>query len=89
MLGDGDDPRADLVRFVPQLGLPILLIGGALSAAVFLVVISRAGQRSATIPAWFAILGYAAAVAMLGGVFFVPKILLPIWSIAAAFVLAR
>jgi hypothetical protein len=85
-LGGEDDPPADLVRFIPQIGYGIVLIAGALSAALFLVVVSRAGQAASAVPTWFWVLGYIAAVAMLAGVIFVPMILLPIWAIASAFV---
>lgn len=85
--GSEKDPSADLIRFIPQTGFGILLIAGALSVGLFLVVVSRAGQTSGSVPTWFWVLGYVAAVGMLVGVWFVPMILLPIWAIAAAFVL--
>jgi len=85
--GSEDDPPAALVRFIPQMGYPVLLIGGALTVGVFLAVVSRAGQLSGAVPTWFWVLGYVAAVAMLGAVMFLPMVLLPIWAIGAAVVL--
>jgi hypothetical protein len=82
-------PSADLIRFFPPLLDPLILIGGGLVAALFLVVISRAGQRANAVPTWFPILGYVAAVAMLGGIFAAPIMLLPVWALAAAFVLRK
>lgn len=86
-LGGEDDPPADLIRFVPQIGFGMLLLAGALSASLFLVLVSRARQRSGAVLKWFWILGYVAAVAMLVAVMFIPMVLLPIWAIAAAVVL--
>lgn len=85
--GSEDVPPAALVRFIPQMGYPVILIGGALTVGLFLAVVSRAGQVCGAVPAWFWVLGYVAAVAMLGGVMFLPMLLLPVWSIGAAFAL--
>lgn len=84
--GDDVDPSADLIRFVPQIGYGVVLLAGALCASLFLAIVSRAGQTTGAVPKWFSILGYVAAVAMLGGVVFLPMAALPIWAIAAAFV---
>jgi hypothetical protein len=81
------NPPADLIRYVPLLLDPVIRIGGGLSVGLFLAVVSRAGHRSGAVPTWFAGLGYLAAVGMLGAVFVYPFILLPIWALAAAFVL--
>jgi hypothetical protein len=86
VFGDEKNPSVDLVRFIPQLGFPIVLVAGALSAAAFLVVVSRAGQNASAVPSWFSVLGYLTAVAMLGGVFFLPMLMLPIWAVAGAYV---
>jgi len=84
-----NNPPADLVRFLPLLSDSVIRIGGALAVAVFLTVISRAGQKVSAVPAWFSGLGYVAAVAMLGAVFVLPIALLPIWALAAAYVLRK
>ena len=87
--GAEDNPPADLIRFVPQIGFGMVLLAGAFCASLFLVLVSRAGQRTGAVPQWFWILGYVAAVAMLAGVMFLPMVLLPIWAIGAAVVLRR
>lgn len=87
--GAEEDPPADLIRFVPQIGYAILLAAGALSAGLFLALVSRAGQRSGAVPRWFWILGYIAAVAMLAGVIFLPMVLVPIWAISAGLMLRK
>lgn len=71
------------------MGDPVVLIGGALTVGLFLVVVSRAGQVSGAVPGWFWVLGDVAAVAMLGAVMFLPMLLLPAWAIGAAFALRR
>jgi hypothetical protein len=81
------DPPADLIRFVPLFLDSVIRIGGALAVGVFLAVIARAGQKAGVVPPWFSALGYVAAVGMLGAVFVYPFILLPIWALAAAYVL--
>jgi hypothetical protein len=85
--GSEDNPPADIIRFIPQIGYGISLVAGALAVAVFLALVSRAGQVSKAVPAWFCWLGYVAAVAMLFGALFLPMVLLPIWAFAAALVL--
>ena len=85
--GGEDNPPTDIIRFIPQIGFAVLLVAGALSAGVFLALVSRAGQVSGAVPAWFFGLGYVAAVAMLFGALFLPMILLPIWAIATAVVM--
>jgi hypothetical protein len=84
-----NNPPADLVRFLPLLSDSVIRIGGALAVAVFLTAISRAGQKVSAVPTWFSVLGYVAAVAMLGAVFVFPIVLLPIWALAAAYVLRK
>ena len=83
--GGEDAPPVEFIRYIPQIGYGIILIAGALTVAVFLVIVSRAGQTGGALAQWFCILGYVAAVAMLVGVLFIPMLLLPIWAIAAAF----
>src|SRR5437588_365692 len=47
----------------------------------------KTGAVIGAVPPWFWVLGYVAAVAMLGAVMFLPMVLLPIWAIGAAVVL--
>ena len=87
---DGEkNPPADLVRFVPPAADPFIFICGALCVGVFLAVVAHAGRKAAAVPTWFSVLGYVAAAGMLGAVFVVPIFLLPIWAVAAAYVLPR
>jgi hypothetical protein len=89
VFGNEVDPSADIVRFVPGLGFPLLLIAGALPLGVFLVIISRGGQVAGTLPKWLCILGYVAAAAMLAAPVFIPIVFLPIWAIATSISLRR
>jgi hypothetical protein len=89
VFGGMDDPPVLLVRYIPQIGFGLLLIAGALSAGLFLMIVGRAGQVSGAIPGWFVALTFVAAVAMLGGVAFIPMALLPMWALGAGVVLRR
>lgn len=82
-------PASDLIRFVPLLADPIMLVGAALSVGIFLAVVSRAGQKSASVPTWFTALGFVTAVAMPFALFAVPYFLLPIWALGAAYVMRK
>ena len=91
LLAPQDRPmEVTMVRIVPNVGYPILLIAGALAIALFLGMLARTGQRSRLLPGWFVILSYVTAVAMfLVAPLFFPMILLPVWAIGAAVVLAK
>ena len=79
-----DDPPVAFIKFIPQMGFGLLLIAGALSAALFLVIVGIAGHASRTIPRWFSRLTYVSAAAMVVAVAFIPMIMLPIWALGAA-----
>jgi hypothetical protein len=88
----GDEGRpldAGFVRFIPTVGYITLMIVGALAIALFLGLLSRAGQRSRLLPTWYVVLTYVAVVAMILAPAFIPLILLPVWGVASAVVLAK
>jgi hypothetical protein len=80
---------AGFVRFIPHVGYITLMIVGALAIALFLGLLARAGQQSGLFPTWFVVLTYVAVVAMILAPAFIPMILLPIWALASAAVLAK
>jgi hypothetical protein len=87
----GDEGRpldAGLVRFISSVGYSTLMVVGALAIALFLGLLARAGQRSKLLPPWFVALTYVAAVVMVFAFAFIPLILLPLWSVGSAAVLA-
>jgi hypothetical protein len=88
----GDEGRPldpGFVRFISSVGFVTLLIVGALAIALFLGLLARAGQRSGQVPAWFVVLTYLTVVAMVFAPVFFPMVLLLIWALAAAVVLAK
>jgi hypothetical protein len=88
----GDEGRpldAGFVRFIPTVGYITLMIVGALAIALFLGLLARAGQRSRLLPTWYVVLTYVAVVAMILAPAFIPLILLPVWGVASAVVLAK
>lgn len=89
VFGGMDDPPVELIEYIPQMGFSVLLIAGALSVALFLVIVGMAGKSSRAIPGWFSGLTYVSAAAMLLAVAFIPMVMLPIWAIGAAVVLLR
>lgn len=90
IFGDQDRPvEAALARFIPHVGFVTLMIVGALAIALFLGVLARTGQRSRLLPGWFVILSYVTVGAMILAPMFIPLILLPVWAIGAAVVLAK
>ena len=89
VFGDEDRPlNADFVRFISSVGYTTLMIVGALGIALFLGLLARAGQRSKLFPPWFVALTYVAAVVMIFAFAFIPLVLLPIWGLGSAMVLA-
>ena len=73
-----------LMRILPQMGFGLLLIFGALSAALCITAASWAIIRTGALPSWLAWLGFLAAVALIFAVIFLPLIALPIWAVAAS-----
>lgn len=88
----GDEGRPldpGFVRFISSVGFVTLMIVGALAIAVFLGLLAWAGQRSGRFPTWFVVLTYVTVVAMVLAPIFIPLILLPVWALGSAVVLAR
>ena len=87
----GDEGRpldAGFVRFISSVGYTTLMMVGALAIALFLGLLARAGQRSRLLPPWFVALTYLAAVVMIFAFAYIPLVLLPIWGVGSAMVLA-
>ena len=87
-LGDSTPLRiADIARFVPSLGFGAILIFGAFGAIALIDATSIVIMRTGILPKWFGWLGFVAAVVLLFGVIFLPMLALPIWLLAASYVL--
>ena len=66
-------------RFIPELGFPLLLIGGAFAAIAMVDAASILIVRTGVVPTWIGYFGFVAAVALLFGVLFLPMIFLVLW----------
>jgi hypothetical protein len=87
--GSAPRPGVDLVRFLPQAGYVALTIMAMPAAALTVTSICIGGVRSGTLPRWLAVLGYAASLALLASLEFIPMVVFVVWVIATAVVLAR
>jgi hypothetical protein len=70
-----------------SLGYGLAFVGMALAAAALIAVTSASLRDS--MPAWFTIAGYIAAVALLGSLMFVPLLAFPLWTLIAGILLLR
>ncbi|MGH9059372.1 MAG: hypothetical protein ACRDZY_07670, partial [Acidimicrobiales bacterium] len=75
---------ADVARLLPQVGYPLLLLGGMLALAATIAVTTVVAFRGSALPRW---LGYAGWLGVAGGVFgfaFTPMILVALWVLAVS-----
>jgi hypothetical protein len=72
---------------IQSLGFGLALVGSALSVAA-IIAIASASLR-ATVPRWFTMIGYVAAVVMLGSVMFLPMVVFPVWVLIASILMLR
>jgi hypothetical protein len=85
-LGEASKPDPDFVRFFPQMGYGVFLIGGAFSAIALVLTTSILTLRTNVLPAWTAWLGFVASLALIFAAVFLPMIALPIWVLAVSIV---
>lgn len=88
LFGD-TDLSADVIRGLSQAGYAVILLGAALSGALFVAIISRAAHRTGRLPAWLAIGGYVATAALILAVMFLPLALFALWALAIGVELVR
>jgi hypothetical protein len=77
--GGEDFVGVDGARFVPELGYPLLLIGGMFAAIAMIDAASVLIVRTGVVPTWIGYFGFVAAVALLFAGFFLPMIFLVLW----------
>lgn len=58
----------------------LLLIGGGLAAAVFIVLVSRLGRSAGGLPAWLSLAGYVAAALVALSFLYLPALSLYLWA---------
>ena len=79
-------PNPELAAFLPQLGYPLLLVFGMLSAAVVVLLTSVVAVRTGALPRWLGYAGFVVAFFQLFAVFFIPMILFLLWMLAVSIV---
>ena len=87
--GDVDNINPELMRVLPDLGFPMLLIGGMFSAIAMIDAASVLIVRTGVLPKWIGWFGFVAAVGLLFAGFFLPVILLLLWVLFVSVALLR
>jgi hypothetical protein len=82
----GDEPfvGANVAHAFAQAGWAIALVGGALFVGVGIGALCLASRAVGGLTPWVAIAGLVVAVLQLGGVIWLPTLLLPLWVAVAA-----
>jgi hypothetical protein len=87
--GDVDNISPELMRVLPDLGFPILLVGGMFSAIAMIDASSVLIVRTGVLPKWIGWFGFVAAVGLLFAGFFIPIVLLLLWVLFVSVALFR
>jgi hypothetical protein len=69
----------DGARYLPELGYPVLVIGGMFAAIAMIDAASILILRTNVLPKWIGYYGFFAAVALLFGGFFIPMLAFVLW----------
>jgi hypothetical protein len=87
--GDAPVPRdADIMRTLESVAFGALLLFGAASAGLLIVITSIVSGRAALLPRWLVVTGYVVGVIVfLGGLLFFPIVLLVLWMLAIGIVM--
>lgn len=80
-------PSGDLIRYFNDLGQTFLAIPIPLCAGAFAVAVAMDAGRTHVLPRWLATAGMVVGIAQLGGIFFFPLLLFPVWVATVAAVL--
>jgi hypothetical protein len=88
---DNPVPRdANIMRALDSLGFGALLLFGSGSAGLMIITTSVVSGRTALLPRWLVVAGYVVGVlVLLGGLLFLPLILLVLWMLAMGIVMLR
>jgi hypothetical protein len=77
--GGEDFVGAEGARFLPELGYPLLLIGGMFAVIAMIDAASILIIRTGVLPRWIGYFGFVTAVALLFAVVFLPMIFFVLW----------
>jgi hypothetical protein len=87
----GDAPvvrDADVLRTFDSLGIGALVLFGAATAGLLILMTSIAGGRGALLPRWLVVTGYVVGVIVIvGGLLFIPLALFVLWMLAVGIVM--
>jgi hypothetical protein len=72
---------AEAARYLPELGYPLLLIGGAFAAIAMVDAASLLIVRTGMLPSWVGYFGFFTAIALLFGFLFLPFVTLLLWVV--------
>jgi hypothetical protein len=87
--GGEDFVGVDGARFVPELGYPLLLIGGMFGVIAMIDAASILIVRTGVLPKWIGYFGFVAAVALLFAGFFLPMIFFVLWILFVSIAMWR
>jgi hypothetical protein len=87
--GDVKNISPELMRVMPDLGFPILLVGGMFSAIAMIDAASVLIVRTGILPKWIGWFGFVAAIGLLFAAFFIPIVLLLLWVLFVSVALLR
>jgi hypothetical protein len=79
----------DAARVLPELGFPVLLIGGMFAAIAMICSTSVLTMRTGVLPRWIGWYGFVTAVLLLAAVFFLPMILFALWVLFVSIAMLR
>ncbi|TMC47897.1 MAG: hypothetical protein E6J14_14255 [Chloroflexi bacterium] len=82
-------PSADILRLTSDMGFPLLAVGGGFAAALAIVTMTRAAQRSGYFGRALSIFSYVAAAAAVAEFMFFPIAVVLIWVLVVSVVLVR
>lgn len=87
-IGEAEVPEsADIGIMFDQFAYALLLIGSAMSAAVFIACVSELARQRGTWPRWVVWAGFVVAVLLIAAAFFFPIILIPLWTLLVSILL--
>jgi hypothetical protein len=87
--GGEDFVSVDGARFLPELGYPILLIGGMFAAIAMIDATSILILRTNVLPRWLGYFGFVVAVVLLAAVIFLPMIFFVLWVLFISVAMLR
>lgn len=83
-----EDLDPGLVRVLTNLGFVLLLVFGLIAAMGVLLAVSLLAWRGGVLPRWLALTGFVFALLLLLGPFYMPQLLVPLWTLLVGAVIA-